>query len=654
MIRPTFEELKATGQLPSPSGVGMRILTLTQDDSHSAEEISRTIMADPALTGRLLKLANSAQAGSSVPVTTVSEATVRLGLSAVKSVALGLSIVSAHRGGACTAFDYERYWSMSLARAVAAQNFSQALRIAVPAEAYVAALLSEIGRLALASVYPQEYGELLSKIAGKPASELSGAERKHFEIDHVEVGAYLLEEWGLPPAFPRAIHLYEQKPEKIAEYPDRAASSLARVVRWAQQLASICLEAGSAVDADATGMAVALENMRSDLGLGSDSFQKLCATISNEWVEWGKLLEVPTGRLATPLQIQARASAQSATPASADTILTVMPQSQKAALRILAVDDDSMSLTLLARTLQKAGHEVQTAANGSEALQIALETSPQVVIADWMMPEMDGLELCRALRRIEVGRNMFFLLLTGRGEEDRIVEAFDAGVDDYVHKPFNPRVLMARIKGGQRVIELQERVESDRKMILKQVAELGLMTRKLRNAALTDVLTELPNRRYAMKRLETDWEASTRSGSPLSLIMIDIDHFKHVNDTFGHDVGDVVLKETAAMLRRTTRQGEEASRLGGEEFLVICLNTSEAQAAICAERLRAAIERNVIKTVTYTGSVTISLGVAQRTPEMTNFDMLLKAADDAVYAAKTSGRNRHISAKSHWNKAKPA
>jgi diguanylate cyclase (GGDEF)-like protein len=136
--------------------------------------------------------------------------------------------------------------------------------------------------------------------------------------------------------------------------------------------------------------------------------------------------------------------------------------------------------------------------------------------------------------------------------------------------------------------------------------------------------------------------------------MVDIDHFKKINDSYGHDIGDLVLKETAGILRRTTRQGEEASRLGGEEFVVICPNTTEAQAAICAERLRAAVERNVVKSPTFTGGVTISLGVAQRTPEMQSFDSLLKAADDAVYGAKTMGRNRHLSSTSHWNKARPA
>src|SRR4029079_15185600 len=162
------------------------------------------------------------------------------------------------------------------------------------------------------------------------------------------------------------------------------------------------------------------------------------------------------------------------------------------------------------------------------------------------------------------------------------------------------------------------------------------------------------NRRHAIKRLETEWENSNRAGTPLSLIMIDIDHFKKINDTHGHGIGNLVLKETASILRRTTRQGEEASRLGGEEFLVICPNTNEAQAAVCAERLRSAVERNLIRSGTFDGGVTISLGVAQRTNEMTSFDALLKAADDAVYNAKTLGRNRHMSASSHWNKARPA
>src|SRR5690349_5646942 len=160
MIKNTFEELRLTGQLPSPPGVGMRILKLTQGDDVSADEIGRTIMADSALTGRLLKIANSAQAAGQRPVTTVSEATMRLGVRAVRNVALGLSLVSAYRSGGCIAFNYDRYWSFSLSRAVAAQAISRALRTCQPPEAYILGLLADIGSLALACVFPSEYGAM--------------------------------------------------------------------------------------------------------------------------------------------------------------------------------------------------------------------------------------------------------------------------------------------------------------------------------------------------------------------------------------------------------------------------------------------------------------------------------------------------------------
>jgi diguanylate cyclase (GGDEF)-like protein len=323
-------------------------------------------------------------------------------------------------------------------------------------------------------------------------------------------------------------------------------------------------------------------------------------------------------------------------------------------LRILAVDDDPMSLKLLERHLVRAGHHVQCASDGNEALQIALETNPQVVVADWMMPSLDGIELCKALRRIESGRDMFFLLLTGRGEEDRIVEAFDAGVDDYVVKPFIPKLLIARIKGGQRVIELKEKVERDRQTMMKQVAELGLLTRKLRTAAMTDMLTELPNRRYAMRRIEQEWEASVRQNKPLSVIMIDIDHFKQVNDLHGHDVGDVVLKETANTLRNTTRQGEDTARLGGEEFIVVCTNTNLDQATACAERIRSAVESHTIACGSFKKNVTVSLGVAQRGPGITSVSALIKAADEAVYLAKGAGRNLVRVASSPGTRSKSA
>jgi two-component system cell cycle response regulator len=664
MIRQTFDELKASGQLPSPPGVGMRILKLTQDETHSAQELADLIMADSVLTGRLLELANSPKLGSAQPVTTVAEATTRLGLRAVKNVALGLSLLSSNRAGKCAKFDYDRYWSMSLARAVAAQNLSRCLKIGAPAEAYVLGLLCDIGRLALATVYPVEYAEILTATEDKSSSELARMERERFEIGHSEVGAYLLEEWGLPPAFSEAVGTYERR---ASAFETGEATKLARLLQHAQTVTEVCMSGETKSILAWQSLADALEKLRGNLDMSADDFTNLIATIGHEWGEWGTRLQLPTQEVVSPEKVRERARESSARLTSGTLVTSGTDAAALApaatdiqappivkGLRILAVDDDAMSLKMLARVLKSSGHQVQTASNGNEALEIALDMDPQVVIADWMMPGMDGLELCKALRRIECGRNMFFLLLTGRGEEDRIVEGFDAGVDDYVVKPFSPRVLMARIKGGQRVIELQEHVEYNRRVMMKQVAEMSLLTRKLRSAALTDFLTQMPNRRSAMKKIEADWEASVKSGKPLALIMIDIDHFKKINDTWGHDMGDVVLKETSSILRANARQNEEAARWGGEEFLVVCPGTTEAQAAVCAERLRAAVEANGVRNGTHQVQVTVSLGVAERTAATTSFDALIKAADDAVYAAKAGGRNCVHLAGSRWTSAKSA
>src|SRR5690606_17404194 len=151
-------------------------------------------------------------------------------------------------------------------------------------------------------------------------------------------------------------------------------------------------------------------------------------------------------------------------------------------VHVLAVDDDPMSLRLLERTLQRAGHRISLARDGEEALKIALEAGPQIVVADWMMPKMDGLELCRTLRKVETGQKIYFLLLTGHGDEGRVVEAFESGVDDYVSKPFNPRILLARIKGGQRIVRLQEQVALEQAAQRRHMAELQIMTRRLRSA----------------------------------------------------------------------------------------------------------------------------------------------------------------------------
>ena len=650
MIQKTFEELRLSGSLPSPSGVGMQILKLTQGDDFSTEEIGQAISADSALTGRLLKLANSAESGSVQPITTIGEATIRLGIRTVRNVALGLSLISANRQGSCTAFDYDRYWAMSLARAVAAQQLSRQLRIGVPAETYILGLLADIGSLALASVHPESYAELLTFGEYEGRLGLLKEEEQRFEINHAEVAACMLAEWGLPKPFGEAVRGYE-----FVDFSSRETTleAIETLVQAADIIGRLCLADENTTTAAWNELWKLYQELRGSCSLEDERFDQICNSIASEWREWGQVLSIPTQKpvdfggieehiagLAERAQA-APAEGPAPTPTPGEPISERVIQDESR-MRVLAVDDDPLSLKMLERHLIRAGHEVLVARDGDEALRMALDKTPQLVVADWMMPGLDGVDLCRALRQIPDGRRIYFLLLTGKDDETEVIQAFDAGVDDYVTKPFNPRILLARIQAGSRIVSLQKQVEKEQARQKKQLAELQVLTRKLRSAALTDPLTGLPNRRYAMKRLGQAWEASVRTGNPVATIMMDIDFFKSVNDEYGHDAGDAVLKETAIQLQDMCREDEDVCRIGGEEFLVICANADAEAAFQCAERLRTTVENNVVHWKEFNRAVTLSLGIASRTESMENGEDLMKASDEAVYVAKESGRNRAI------------
>ena len=234
-----FEELKSSGNLPSPTGVGMRILELTQTDDYSAEDMAEAIMSDPSLTGRILQLANSASVAGNEAVTTVSGAIMRLGGATVRSIALAFSLVSEREAGACRPFDYERYWSLSLARAVGAQELAKRTGVSKPEEAYIAGLLAEVGMLALASVHSTRYGQILIASQGKSLGALRQAEQDEFDIDHATVAECMLAEWGLPEVFGVAIGEFCRR--RRFE-PDRAEiASVADIVRFSDSMGSALL-----------------------------------------------------------------------------------------------------------------------------------------------------------------------------------------------------------------------------------------------------------------------------------------------------------------------------------------------------------------------------------------------------------------------------
>ena len=315
-------------------------------------------------------------------------------------------------------------------------------------------------------------------------------------------------------------------------------------------------------------------------------------------------------------------------------------------LRILIVDDDPSALALLGRHLTADGHEVLRARDGREAMKILLAEGPPMVITNWMMPEMDGMEFCRTLRQHEGVPFAYVIILTATTGQNRIVEAFSAGADDYLCKPLKPKELLSRVRAGERIIKLHHTLEARNREVHRVNAELAVLNNKmgevntqLNRMATVDELTGLVNRRAAFLRFNEHWSTSGRHGEPLACILADIDHFKSCNDVYTHAVGDLVLKETAKVLQAAVRQGETVCRIGGEEFLILCPKSSEAAAAVAAERLRREVEARVIVSGDLQLRVTISVGVAERTAEMTSPDDLLRTADAAMYAAKDAGRN---------------
>jgi diguanylate cyclase (GGDEF)-like protein len=290
-------------------------------------------------------------------------------------------------------------------------------------------------------------------------------------------------------------------------------------------------------------------------------------------------------------------------------------------VKILVADDDAVSRRLLKVTLNKWGYDVVVADDGDKAWEVLQrEDAPQLAILDWVMPGMDGPEICREVRTLGGQRYVYLLLLTAKSEKEDLIKGMDAGADDFLTKPFDVQELRTRLRAGTRILELQE---------------------TLRAQATHDSLTGLWNRAATLDLLRRELNRGERQGTPVAVVMADIDHFKRINDKYGHLVGDVVLREVARRLSSSVRGYDVTGRFGGEEFLLVFPGCAVRNAVDRAEQLRTCVSREPVETPEGPISVTLSLGVAGSEAALaTDPDSSLRAADAALYRAKRSGRNR--------------
>ena len=295
-------------------------------------------------------------------------------------------------------------------------------------------------------------------------------------------------------------------------------------------------------------------------------------------------------------------------------------------MRILIADDEPISRKLLHATLERLGHEVVAVSDGSEAIEALLAPdAPRLAILDWMMPGMSGLEVCRAIRE-RAPAYVYVVLLTARDTAEDVVTGLEAGADDFLTKPFETNELRARLRSGARVLDL--------------LTSLVEAQEALKVQATVDHLTGLWNRRMVLEQLDREVNRARHEKRPFALAIVDVDRFKSINDTYGHRIGDVVLRFTAGALKSQLRQYDFVGRFGGEEFLVLLPGCDVASARAVGERMREFIASQQATVGTEAVQVTVSVGISVTLNGSATADALVEAADGALYRAKEAGRNR--------------
>jgi two-component system, cell cycle response regulator len=297
-------------------------------------------------------------------------------------------------------------------------------------------------------------------------------------------------------------------------------------------------------------------------------------------------------------------------------------------MRILIADDESVSRRMLRGLLSKWGYEVVSAEDGTAAWgHLKSPDAPRMALLDWMMPGLNGVDVCRELRRHRPDPYTYILLLTAKDAKEHVVEGLESGADDYLTKPFHPQELKARIRVGLRLLKLEDNLVEAREA--------------MRFKATHDTLTGVWNRGAVLETLDREMNRSRREGNSLGVLIADLDHFKSVNDTYGHIAGDSVLREATKRMQSVVRPYDAVGRYGGEEFLILLPGCGRAETFEKAEQLRKAVNSQAIETKSGSLHVTVSLG-AVATGDWPDgaANVILQMADAALYRAKETGRNR--------------
>ncbi len=598
----TLQQLVSTVKLPTLPGVACRILELCEDPDACARDYARVIESDPALAARLLKFANSAFFGLGRKVSTVERAAVTLGVDHVRAVALGFSVAKSIGKARSQQFNTQLFWRDSLFHGCIARAVADRVGFPKREESFLVGLLQDIGVPFMANYYGPRYAELLERTAGRHI-ELFSAESATLDLTHPAVGGHVCHEWKLPDMLTRAIvrhHLAAPGPLGKDE-----GGILWRIAYLA---GAVPLTDGPDDDGVA-GPAITFAQGTFGMSPG-----ELIQLLQDSRAEFSRVATVFSELLPADADLDRLVARAEALISRLG--LRLPPDREEApGAKVLIVDDDPVSLALMKGFLLKQDHVPILARSGAEALELARDERPDLILLDVIMPEMDGYQICRILKADPVTADIPIIFCTAADQTDDVVRGLELGADDYVTKPVNEQELHARLGVAMRARQRQERLDE----------RSGL-----------DALTGLLNRRRLEEQLAA--ELARPSLEPLTCAMVDLDQFKKINDSRGHAAGDVVLAKIAKLLRDSCRGSDWVSRYGGEEFVLAMPSTSLRKAAGCGERLRCSIAGTSFDHDGQILNVTASVGVAAAV-EGEGVSRLLEKADQALYAAKKAGRN---------------
>lgn len=612
-----YNELKASGKLPSPKGVAFAIIKLMQREDYPVDDLVKLVQSDPAVAGCLLKFSNAAIQARVRPIVSLRKAILALGAFRVRDLVLGFSILNGNRDGQCPDFDYDGFWARSLATAIACQELAHFANIASD-EHFTIGLLSRIGELGLASLFPEAYSPLCR--LGTPPACLCAQERTLFGFDHRQLGATMLEEWGLPRILIEAAYHHEEPAAANLSASTRLCT-LTLSLNFARLQAEICM----AEEATRWNLLPELLTRSAHLGIGAETLAGMVDDMVVRWHEWSAMLQVRTRNMPPFAQLLAATPPRPA----------VSPATVLSTTLLGADNEETRSIAALLASL---GHEARMVPYTHESTPL-LPPTQKLVIAHLDPCHGDLSAICRRLRQSPGGGEPYFLVIAAPEQEAAALSTIDAGADDILVKPVNAHNLRLRLNIAERLLLLREGIAQERRGMVRSTEEFAGEHRQLIEVALTDQLTELPNRRHGLDYLAAEWGSSHPGQRQLACLMVDIDHFKRINDAWGHLAGDALLQQLASRLKSASRCEDMVFRYGGEEFALILSGADLALALGIAERIRHLVADEPFLFGKQEMHATISIGLATACASHADADSLIEAADAALYQAKARGRN---------------